>query len=453
MSLLVLLLIGAALAVSVSSSPVITKAPQPRLSFGPPKSPAPGPPSPKPPSPRAFPRPEIAAPPPPPPRPSLPSPRPPPLQPSPRPPSPPSVSPSTPSICADREPLASSCATWKASGYCAPVYFARDQSIVDYWCRKTSCFSSARTSKLYRLILATSNDIMVHLRCVDQLSYCVEWKLSGYCNPKYFSGGLPVRDYWCRLTCGVCTACVDQLSYCAELKNSGYCDPAYNPGGLSVRDYLCRPTCGVCTAPPNAPFPPPLPGDALIGGCADPAAALLLHNQYRARHGSPALGWDNTLAQQAKNWAANLALKSSCRLYYEGVSNENLYVTSTSSQTSPLNCSMAVKEWYDQILLYKFTSTPYTDNKNQSSRIGDFIQVVWASAVQVGCGAARGTNCYVVSCRYAPLVKILGDISLLANVFPPVTTRRSLEGYVAAVDDVLPTSGDRDGGVVITSVA
>ncbi|EFJ45358.1 hypothetical protein VOLCADRAFT_94513 [Volvox carteri f. nagariensis] len=82
MSPLVLLLIGGALAASVSSSPVITK-------------------------------------------------------PSPRPPPRPLVSPSPPSICADQEPLASSCSFWKSSGYCSPGYFASDQSVVDYWCRKT----------------------------------------------------------------------------------------------------------------------------------------------------------------------------------------------------------------------------------------------------------------------------------------------------------------------------
>ncbi|EFJ45355.1 hypothetical protein VOLCADRAFT_106085 [Volvox carteri f. nagariensis] len=114
---------------------------------------------------------------------------------------------------------------------------------------------------------------------------------------------------------------------------------------------------------------------------------------------------------------------------------------------------MAVKAWYDKNVLYKFTSTPYTDNRGQTSEIGAFTQVVWASTAQVGCGAARGTNCYVVSCRYAPPGNIIGDSYYLANVFPPVTNRRSLEVDFASVDDVLPTSGDSDGGVVITSVA
>ncbi|EFJ45357.1 hypothetical protein VOLCADRAFT_82450 [Volvox carteri f. nagariensis] len=190
---------------------------------------------------------------------------------------------------------------------------------------------------------------------------------------------------------------------------------------------------------------------AADAGCADPAAALLLHNQYRARHGSPALGWDNTLAQQAKNWAANLALNNSCGLHNEGVTGENLYTTSTSSQTSPLNCSRAVEAWYGEISLYKFTSTPYTDNPY--SIIARFTQVVWASTAQVGCAAARGMNCYVVVCYYAPPGNIIGDSYLLANVFPPVSARRSLEVDIASVEDVLPTGSDRDGRVVITSVA
>ncbi|EFJ39483.1 hypothetical protein VOLCADRAFT_108621 [Volvox carteri f. nagariensis] len=444
MSPLVLLLISGALAASVVvSSPVITKAPQPRLSFGPPKSPAPGPPSPKPPSPkppspkppspkppspkppspkppspRPFPSPVQATPPPmprpppPSPRPSPPPPRRPPPQPSPRPPPRPLVSPSPPSICADQEPLASSCPIWKSSGFCTPMHFAIDQSVVDYCCADREPLASS----------------------------CPIWKSSGYCAPGHFVNNQSVADYW------------------------------------------CRKTCGTCVWPPNAPSPPPLPGDAIIGGCADPAAALLLHNQYRARHGSPALGWNNTLAQQAKverirwvqqlttsiqpnladqrrlnlvpgqlNWAANLALNNSCSSYYEGIGNENLYTMSTSSQTSPLNCSRAVEAWYDEISLYKFTSTPYTDNTFSS--IACFSQLVWASTVQVGCAAARGMNCYVVSCRYAPLGNYDTDSDFLANVLPPVTTRRSLEEYVAAVDHVLPTSGDRDGRVVITSGA
>ncbi|EFJ45359.1 hypothetical protein VOLCADRAFT_75954 [Volvox carteri f. nagariensis] len=344
------------------------------------------------------------------------------------------------------------------------MYTSGGLSVRDYWCRQSCgvCTAPPLSSPPPPPPRPPPSP------CVDQLSYCADWKNSGYCDPTYTSGGLSVRDYWCRLTCGVCTApplsspppppprpppspCVDQLSYCADWKNNGYCDPMYTSGGLSVRDYWCRQSCGVCTAPPNAPFPPPLPGDALIGGCADPAASLLLHNQYRTRHGSPALGWNNTLAQQAKNWAANLALNNSCGLYHEGVAGENLYMASTSSQTSPLNCSRAVDAWYGEISLYKFTSTPYTDNTFSS--IGHFTQVVWASTAQVGCGAVRGTNCYVVSCRYAPPGNIIGDSNFLANVLPPVSARRSLEVDVASVDDVLPTGSDSDGQVVITSVA
>ncbi|GIL68005.1 hypothetical protein Vafri_21346 [Volvox africanus] len=186
--------------------------------------------------------------------------------------------------------------------------------------------------------------------------------------------------------------------------------------------------------PPPSPPPPlkasppptsvglPPPSGVQVEGCIDPYATLDLHNRYRANHSTAALVWDNTLATHAQTWATKQAALS-CSLNHENYQGEgeNLYVSWTTSSIV-LNCTRAVKSWYDEVLKYSFTSTPYTDN--QGKMIGHFTQVVWVGTTKVGCGAAKGTsngfNCYVVSCRYAPPGNYIGDTSYYNNVRPKI---------------------------------
>ncbi|GLI63390.1 hypothetical protein VaNZ11_006349, partial [Volvox africanus] len=211
----------------------------------------------------------------------------------------------------------------------------------------------------------------------------------------------------------VCQDDSTTASYCAGWKAAGYCSDSYSLGSdqcKTINNYWCSKTCGACGVPPA----PPAPNDPKIGGCVDADAVLNLHNRYRAAHSSPPLVWNNTLASHAQAWAANLAA-GGCDLYHEGYEGEgeNLFAF-WSSDSFALNCSLATKSWYDEILDYVFTNTPYTDNGGKL--IGHFTQVVWAATTQVGCAAVQGSQCYVVSCRYTPPGNMAVDCFYLNNV-------------------------------------
>ncbi|GIM02607.1 hypothetical protein Vretimale_7473, partial [Volvox reticuliferus] len=206
--------------------------------------------------------------------------------------------------------------------------------------------------------------------------------------------------------------------YCASWKTGGYCEDGYyySDPCYTIKDYWCPKTCGACGGPP----PPPASNDPKIGGCVDADAVLDLHNRYRATHTSPPLVWNNTLASHAQTWATNLAA-GGCGLQHEGYAGEgeNLYAAWSSAGTLALNCSAAAKSWYDEVLDYVFTNTPYTDNAGKM--IGHFTQVVWAATTQVGCAAVRGSQCYVVACRYTPQGNWARDCFYLKNVHKNTT--------------------------------
>jgi hypothetical protein len=115
-------------------------------------------------------------------------------------------------------------------------------------------------------------------------------------------------------------------------------------------------------------------------------------------------------------WAKNLASQG-CGLKHGGYGNagQNLYAVWGNTDMS---CVSATEAWYSEVSQYMFTRTPWTSNQPNFKNIGHFTQMVWKSSTQLGCGAAKGANCYVVSCHYSPAGNMVGDSSFYANVLP-----------------------------------
>lgn len=156
------------------------------------------------------------------------------------------------------------------------------------------------------------------------------------------------------------------------------------------------------------------------GSCSDSTNILSLHNTYRSWHRAPAMTWDSTLERAATAWAQNLA-NQGCGLQHGGHNGagQNLYMLSNSGGVDR-SCSAAATAWYNEVSLYRFSSTPYSSNSWQFGAIGHFTQLVWVSSTRLGCGIGigNGGRCKVVACHYSPTGNYVGDAQFLANVRP-----------------------------------
>ncbi|XP_078381494.1 uncharacterized protein LOC144664253 isoform X2 [Oculina patagonica] len=102
---------------------------------------------------------------------------------------------------------------------------------------------------------------------------------------------------------------------------------------------------------------------------------LAAHNRYRLNHGASPLILDQTLADQAQQWADKKVFKHSPWAGGQGgetIALGSLYPTFTA----------AVKAWHDEEKDYDWS----TGTGNRDMKISHFTQVVWKGAHLLGCG-------------------------------------------------------------------
>jgi uncharacterized protein YkwD len=160
----------------------------------------------------------------------------------------------------------------------------------------------------------------------------------------------------------------------------------------------------------------------LVSGTpADFAAQMVQwHNTYRARHGSPAVIWNDTLAAYAANYSKLCSTDHSDspiygeNLAYGGFTNPGYYVYL----------------WYNEIQNYDFNNPGFSDST------GHFTQVVWEASLQIGCGwvydgcTSELGNSYpnYLACEYWPYGNVDGEFAeevpnVLADAGPIVVPR------------------------------
>ncbi|KAL9981253.1 hypothetical protein ACROYT_G009930 [Oculina patagonica] len=171
---------------------------------------------------------------------------------------------------------------------------------------------------------------------------------------------------------------LDQSSGCTQWAAAGYCaesSPYHN-----FMQSTCYASCGNCEVPPT-----PVP-------VVDEDACLQAHNSKRALHqNTPALVWDATLAQDAKDWADHLAEQCS----------------------SVASCADAVQSWYNEVSLYDYNDPPQTTQEFYAGGYGHFTQVIWKGTTHVGAALKKITDSngytetYIVA-RYSPQGNIIG---------------------------------------------
>ncbi|BFZ54170.1 sterol-binding protein [Savitreella phatthalungensis] len=136
------------------------------------------------------------------------------------------------------------------------------------------------------------------------------------------------------------------------------------------------------------------------------------HNQYRARHGAPALTWSTTLAQQALQWANG-------KSWSHTPNNPNGENLATGTYTNP---AKYVFMWYDEVRMYDYSKPGFTHDT------GHFTQLVWKSTSQVGCAMTNTattdmpTYPYYLVCEYSGPGNIVNDGYFANNVLQPLSS-------------------------------
>ncbi|XP_013392281.1 cysteine-rich secretory protein 2-like [Lingula anatina] len=135
----------------------------------------------------------------------------------------------------------------------------------------------------------------------------------------------------------------------------------------------------------------------------DSTVLLDEHNRYRNNVDPPANGlksmiWNTTLAAAARNWASNCSGSYSVSGLGYG---ENLYVNVT-DQPSMTEVTAA---WHEESQWYNYTDNTCSALSGRTCK--QYIQMVWETTSQIGCGMSRcefpyGGTWYFVVCRYSP---------------------------------------------------
>ncbi|XP_078359740.1 uncharacterized protein LOC144644187 [Oculina patagonica] len=154
------------------------------------------------------------------------------------------------------------------------------------------------------------------------------------------------------------------------------------------------------------------------------------HNEYRARHGVPALSWSADIAVNAQKWANHLAAIDQLQHDSTTPDGENLFYMYGGDPEQA--CGRAVKNWYQEGKNYDFRSPHLDESTNH------FSQLVWRDSKEVGIGTAQSKsgNFFLVA-RYSPRGNVDGKFN--DNV-PDITEQHSDVGSQEAKDNNQPNT-------------
>ena len=147
----------------------------------------------------------------------------------------------------------------------------------------------------------------------------------------------------------------------------------------------------------------------------DKNLALKVHNDARAEVGVPSLEWSDELAQDALNWAKEMAEKD--KMFHSSNESrpgqgENLYYwccsngeVETFSLTPGKDASVL---WYNEISDYTYAVIGSPINANVM--IGHYTQMIWSTTTKVGLAKWRGSSGKeFVAARYSPPGNWVGE--------------------------------------------
>ncbi|KAG2220785.1 hypothetical protein INT45_012454 [Circinella minor] len=130
---------------------------------------------------------------------------------------------------------------------------------------------------------------------------------------------------------------------------------------------------------------------------------LKVHNELRAKHGSPPLRWSTKLEKYAQKWSNGCEFKHS-----QGPYGENLAMGHASFPD-------AINAWYNEEKAYNYNQPGF------SGATGHFTAVVWKGTTEVGCGIKKCNGAPIYTCSYYPPGNMVDGTgaAFKANVLPP----------------------------------
>lgn len=134
---------------------------------------------------------------------------------------------------------------------------------------------------------------------------------------------------------------------------------------------------------------------------------LAAHNAAREDVGLPPLRWSQTLAQDAGDWAVQLAAHRSfdhAPHHLRKGQGENLW-RGTRNRYSPWQMiALFVAEKRD----FRPGTFPNVSHTGRWSDVGHYTQIIWPDTQEVGCATALNRNDEVLVCRYWPAGNVMG---------------------------------------------
>lgn len=131
------------------------------------------------------------------------------------------------------------------------------------------------------------------------------------------------------------------------------------------------------------------------------------HNSLRSQLGLPPLRWSTANADSAQAWASELATQG-CALRYSSdparreTTGENLLKAWSTTAYDGFKRSPAavVERWSSEGLYYRHAEQRC--QAPQGRQCGQYLQMIWETTTELGCGRARCADGEVWVCHYTP---------------------------------------------------
>jgi Cysteine-rich secretory protein family len=134
---------------------------------------------------------------------------------------------------------------------------------------------------------------------------------------------------------------------------------------------------------------------------------LTVHNQYRSDVNVPDLTWSDSLAQDAQQWADELAERGGDLQHSENRNGqgENLWAGTAEA----FSYEDMVEGWGSEKEYFMYGTFPDVSTTGEWSDVGHYTQMIWVDTTEVGCAIASGGGNDVLVCRYSPAGNYLGQ--------------------------------------------
>lgn len=168
---------------------------------------------------------------------------------------------------------------------------------------------------------------------------------------------------------------------------------------------------GACSVGTSAPAPervveartnttPAARGSALLK-----QAVLARHDAARAAVGVAPLAWDAALAEDARDYARQMAASGRFEHARQHAQGENLFTGTRGAYSYAEMIDLWVAERRD----FVNAPTPRFSRTGRWQDVAHYTQIVWRGTRTVGCALASNARDDFLVCRYAPAGNVMGE--------------------------------------------